>query len=81
MPTLALTCLAISMIAAVLGVGGMSGPVGTVAELLFLVFAALFVVAVVFGGGHRPARSRSLGTRRTAATANASRTFVGKDML
>jgi hypothetical protein len=55
--------------------------VGTVAELLFLVFAALFVVAVVFGGGHRPARSRSLGTRRTAATANASRTFVGKDML
>jgi uncharacterized membrane protein YtjA (UPF0391 family) len=57
MPTLAITCLAISMIAAVLGVGGMSGPVGTIAELLFLVFAALFVVAVVFGGGHRPART------------------------
>jgi uncharacterized membrane protein YtjA (UPF0391 family) len=63
MPTLAITCLAISLIAAVLGVGGMSSPAGTVAELLFLVFAALFVVAVVFGGT-RPPRTGSAGRRR-----------------
>ena len=76
MPTLAITCLAISMIAAVLGVGGMSGPIGTVAELLFLVFAALFLVAVIFGGAHRPARSGSIGHPRRSA----GRHLLGKDV-
>lgn len=64
MPTLAVTSLAIAMIAAVLGIGGMTSPVGTIAELLFLVFAALFVVAVVFGGAHRPARHGTVGALR-----------------
>jgi uncharacterized membrane protein YtjA (UPF0391 family) len=62
MPTLAITCLAISLIAAVLGVGGMSSPASVVAEMLFLVFAALFVVSVLFGG-RRPARPQD-GERR-----------------
>jgi uncharacterized membrane protein YtjA (UPF0391 family) len=67
MPTLAITSLAIAMIAAVLGIGGMTSPIGTIAELLFLVFAALFVIAVVFGGAHRPARNGAISALRRRA--------------
>jgi uncharacterized membrane protein YtjA (UPF0391 family) len=56
MPTLAITCLALSLIAAVLGIG-IASPVGTIAEMLFLLFAALFVISVVFGGGQAPSRT------------------------
>lgn len=62
MPTLAMTFFAISLIAAVLGVGGMANPISVIAELTFLLFAALFVLVVLFSD--MPAgRSVKLGAR------------------
>ena len=70
MPTFALASLALALIAAVIGIGGMSGPVATIAELLFVVFAAVFVFAVLLGGGvpsSEPQRQERPGTGRRSA--------------
>ncbi len=50
MPVVAMASLGFSVTAALVAIGEMSRPVGNVAELLFVLFAAVFVVSVVFGG-------------------------------
>jgi uncharacterized membrane protein YtjA (UPF0391 family) len=49
---LAITCLVIALIAALLGFGGIAGSFVGVAKILFLVFLVLAVLSY-FGGGFR----------------------------
>jgi len=53
---LAITCLIIAVIAAVLGFGGLAGSFVGVAKILFVVFLILAVISY-FGGGLRRGRS------------------------
>ncbi|MCU0710570.1 MAG: DUF1328 domain-containing protein [Pirellula sp.] len=46
---LAITCLVIALIAAVLGFGGIAGSFMGVAKILFVVFLVLAVVSFLFG--------------------------------
>ena len=46
---LAITCLVIALIAAVLGFGGVAGSFVGVAKILFVVFLVLAVVSFLFG--------------------------------
>lgn len=46
---LAITCLVIALIAAVLGFGGIAGSFIGVAKILFVVFLVLAVVSFIFG--------------------------------
>lgn len=64
MHTSAMAFLAISLSAALVGIGEMSRPIGNLAEMLFLVFAAVFVLAVMFGGDRLRARARDVTTER-----------------
>jgi uncharacterized membrane protein YtjA (UPF0391 family) len=48
---LAITCLVIALIAAVLGFGGIAGSFIWLAQILFVVFLVLAVVAFIFGRG------------------------------
>lgn len=50
---LAITCLVIALIAAVLGFGGIAGSFVGVAKILFAVFLIFAVVSFFFGGGMR----------------------------
>ncbi len=50
---LAITCLVIALIAAVLGFGGIAGSFVGVAKILFFVFLALAILSFVFGGSMR----------------------------
>ncbi len=50
---LAIACLVIALIAAVLGFGGIAGSFVEVAKLLFVVFLVLAVVTFLFGGSLR----------------------------
>jgi uncharacterized membrane protein YtjA (UPF0391 family) len=50
---LAIACLVIALIAAVLGFGGIAGSFVGVAKILFVVFLILAVVSFFFGGGMR----------------------------
>ena len=52
---LAITCLVIALIAAVLGFGGIAGSFVGVAKILFVVFLVLAVLSF-FGGGVRRGR-------------------------
>ena len=52
---LAITCLVIALIAAVLGFGGIAGSFIGVAKLLFVVFLVLAVLSFL-GGGFRSGR-------------------------
>jgi uncharacterized membrane protein YtjA (UPF0391 family) len=56
---LAITCLAIALIAALLGFGGLAGSFVGVAKILFFVFLVIAVLSF-FGGGFR-----GRGYRRT----------------
>jgi uncharacterized membrane protein YtjA (UPF0391 family) len=47
---LAIVCLVIALIAAVLGFGGIAGSFVGVAKILFIVFLALAVLSFVFNG-------------------------------
>ncbi len=47
---LAIACLVIALIAAVLGFGGIAGSFVGVAKILFVVFLILAVLSFVFGG-------------------------------
>jgi uncharacterized membrane protein YtjA (UPF0391 family) len=53
---LAITCLVIALILAVLGFGGLAGSFVGVAKILFVVFLILAVLSFFFGGGHRRGR-------------------------
>jgi uncharacterized membrane protein YtjA (UPF0391 family) len=49
--------LIISLVAGVLGFGGISADAGGIARILFFIFIVLFVVSLLFGlmsGGRRP---------------------------
>ncbi len=48
---LAIACLVIALIAAVLGFGGVAGSFVGVAKILFVVFLILAVLGFLFGGG------------------------------
>jgi uncharacterized membrane protein YtjA (UPF0391 family) len=48
---LAIACLIIALIAAVLGFGGLAGSLVGVAKILFIVFLILAVASFLFGGG------------------------------
>ena len=48
---LAIACLVIALIAAVLGFGGIAGSFVGVAKILFVVFLVLAVLSFLFGGG------------------------------
>jgi uncharacterized membrane protein YtjA (UPF0391 family) len=50
---LAVTCLIIALVAALLGFGGIAGSFVGVAKILFLVFLVLAVLSFLGGGGHR----------------------------
>lgn len=50
---LAIACLVIALIAAVLGFGGIAGSFVGVAKILFVVFLVLAVLSFFFGGGLR----------------------------
>ena len=50
---LAVTCLVIALIAALLGFGGIAGSFVGVAKLLFVVFLVLAVLSFFFGGMRR----------------------------
>ncbi|MFO7907121.1 MAG: DUF1328 domain-containing protein [Planctomycetota bacterium] len=50
---LAIACLVIALIAAVLGFGGIAGSFVGVAKILFVVFLVLAVLSFFFGGGVR----------------------------
>jgi uncharacterized membrane protein YtjA (UPF0391 family) len=50
---LAIACLVIALIAAILGFGGIAGSFVGVAKILFVVFLVLAVVSFFFGGGMR----------------------------
>jgi uncharacterized membrane protein YtjA (UPF0391 family) len=52
---LAITCLVIALIAALLGFGGIAGSFVGVAKILFVVFL-IFAVLSFFGGGFRRRR-------------------------
>ncbi|MBL8854342.1 MAG: DUF1328 domain-containing protein [Planctomycetaceae bacterium] len=49
MLNLAITCLVIALIAALLGFGGIAGSFVGIAKILFFVFLVLAVVAFIFG--------------------------------
>lgn len=50
---LAITCLVIALIAAVLGFGGIAGSFVGVAKILFVVFLVLAVLSFFVGGRRR----------------------------
>ncbi len=50
---IAVLCLVIALIAAVLGFGGIAGSLVGVAKILFFVFLAIAVLSFFFGGGIR----------------------------
>jgi len=50
---LAITCLVIALIAAILGFGGIAGSFVGIAKILFLVFLVLAVVSFFAGGMRR----------------------------
>ena len=50
---LAVVCLVIALIAALLGFGGLAGSFVGVAQLLFVVFLVLAVLSFLFGGRTR----------------------------
>ena len=50
---LAVTCLIIALIAAVLGFGGIAGSFIGAAKLLFVVFLILAVLSFLVGGSHK----------------------------
>ena len=50
---LAVVCLVIALIAALLGFGGLAGSFVGVAQLLFVVFLLLAVLSFLFGGRTR----------------------------
>lgn len=50
---LAIACLVIALIAAVLGFGGVAGSFVGAAKILFVVFLVLAVLSFVFGGRMR----------------------------
>jgi uncharacterized membrane protein YtjA (UPF0391 family) len=50
---LAIACLVIALIAALLGFGGIAGSFVGVAKILFVVFLVLAVLSFFFGGGLR----------------------------
>ena len=50
---LAITCLVIALIAALLGFGGIAGSFVGVAKILFVVFLVLAVLSFVVGGRRR----------------------------
>ncbi|RQV99034.1 DUF1328 domain-containing protein [bacterium] len=50
---LAIACLVIALIAAVLGFGGIAGSFVGVAKILFVVFLILAVLSFIFGGYRR----------------------------
>jgi uncharacterized membrane protein YtjA (UPF0391 family) len=50
---LAIACLVIALIAAVLGFGGIAGSFVGVAKILFVVFLVLAVLTFLFGGKFR----------------------------
>jgi uncharacterized membrane protein YtjA (UPF0391 family) len=52
---LAIACLVIALIAAVLGFGGIAGSFVGVAKILFVVFLVLAVISFLFGGRMRGA--------------------------
>ena len=52
---LAITCLIIALIAAVLGFGGIAGSFVGVAKILFVVFLVVALLSFLFGGGLRRA--------------------------
>ena len=53
---LAITCLVIALIAALLGFGGIAGSFVGVAKILFFVFLVLAVLSFLGGGGMRRGR-------------------------
>jgi uncharacterized membrane protein YtjA (UPF0391 family) len=55
---LAITCLVIALIAAILGFGGIAGSFVGVAKILFVVFLIVAVLSFVGGGGFRRGSSR-----------------------
>ena len=50
---LAIACLVIALIAAVLGFGGMAGSFVGMAKIVFVVFLAIAVLTFLFGGKRR----------------------------
>ncbi|XZE17581.1 DUF1328 domain-containing protein [Pirellulaceae bacterium SH449] len=50
---LAIACLVIALIAAIMGFGGIAGSFVGVAKILFVVFLALAVLSYVFSGARR----------------------------
>jgi len=50
---LAIACLVIALLAALLGFGGIAGSFVGVAKILFVVFLVLAVVSFLFGGYRR----------------------------
>lgn len=50
---LAIACLVLALIAAVLGFGGIAGSFVGVAKIVFVVFLILAVLSFFFGGGLR----------------------------
>jgi uncharacterized membrane protein YtjA (UPF0391 family) len=50
---LAVTCLVVALIAALLGFGGIAGSFVGVAKLLFVVFLVLAILSFLGGGFHR----------------------------
>jgi uncharacterized membrane protein YtjA (UPF0391 family) len=45
----ALTCLVIAIIAAILGFGRIPGTAAGMAQILFCIFIAIFVISLIFG--------------------------------
>jgi uncharacterized membrane protein YtjA (UPF0391 family) len=50
---LAIACLVIALVAALLGFGGIAGSFVGVAKILFVVFLILAILSFLFGGGLR----------------------------